>query len=80
MNRRAFVTGLGAVLTSPRGAGAPQAGKVYRIGFPTSALPAVDEFKKGMAELGHRDGQTFVVEVRNIEGTLSDSLQPSHRS
>ena len=32
MNRRAFVTGLGAVLAAPRAAGAQQAGKVYRIG------------------------------------------------
>jgi putative tryptophan/tyrosine transport system substrate-binding protein len=68
MNRRAFVTGLGAVLAAPRAAEAQQAGKVYRIGFPTSSLPAVGEFKKGMAELGHQDGQTFVIEVRNIEG------------
>jgi hypothetical protein len=33
MNRRAFVTGLGAVLAAPLAADAQQAGKVWRIGF-----------------------------------------------
>ena len=33
MNRRAFVTGLGAVLAAPPGVSAQQKGKVYRIGF-----------------------------------------------
>jgi putative tryptophan/tyrosine transport system substrate-binding protein len=68
VNRRAFFTGLAAVLAAPLGGEAQQAGKIYRIGFLTSSLGAVGEFKKGMADLGHRDGQTFAVEVRNIEG------------
>jgi len=33
MDRRAFVTGLGAVLAAPRGGEAQQAQKVSRIGF-----------------------------------------------
>jgi hypothetical protein len=37
MNRRAFVTGLGAVLAAPLAAEAQQAGKVYRIGYLLTA-------------------------------------------
>jgi hypothetical protein len=41
MNRRAFVTGLGAVLAAPLGAEAQQAGRVPRVGVllpgPSSA-------------------------------------------
>jgi hypothetical protein len=33
MDRRAFVTGLGAVLAAPPAAGAQQAAKVWRIGW-----------------------------------------------
>ena len=48
MNRRAFVTGLGAVLATPLAAEAQQPTKVYRLGYlsegratdPTSALAA----------------------------------------
>src|SRR5690242_1390438 len=33
INRRAFVSGLGAVLAAPLAADAQQAGKIWRIGF-----------------------------------------------
>jgi hypothetical protein len=39
MNRRAFVTGLGAVLAAPLAAEAQQTGKVYRIGFLRAGQP-----------------------------------------
>jgi hypothetical protein len=39
VNRRAFVTGLGAVLAAPLGAEAQQPGKVYRIGFLRAGPP-----------------------------------------
>ena len=50
MNRRAFVTGLGAVLANPLGAGAQQAGKVYRIGFLRAGQPPetyIEGFRQG---------------------------------
>jgi len=40
MNRRAFVTGLGAILTAPLAARAQQAGKIARIGFPSPVADA----------------------------------------
>jgi putative tryptophan/tyrosine transport system substrate-binding protein len=77
MNRRAFVTGLGAVLAAPLGAEAQQAGKVYRLGVlapgvhaaPSSAvstnfLPVI------LRELGYIDGQNLVIEHRFAEGKL----------
>jgi len=62
MNRRAFVTGLGAVLAAPLGAEAQRAGKVPRIGWlggPTreSAEPFVEEFQRGLKDLGWVEGQ-----------------------
>jgi hypothetical protein len=41
MNRRAFVTGLGAVLAAPFGAEAQQAETVYRIGISAPTRPAL---------------------------------------
>jgi len=39
MNRRAFVTGLGAVLAAPVAAGAQQAARVWKIGFLGGTTP-----------------------------------------
>jgi hypothetical protein len=41
MNRRAFVTGLGAVLAVPLAAEAQQAGKIWRVGILATANPRV---------------------------------------
>src|SRR5262245_31280854 len=80
MNRRAFVTGLGAVLAAPRGAEAQRGRKLYRIGVlglsPTSAAMAgpdpqnafANAFVCGMRELGYTYGQDFVTETRGAEG------------
>jgi ABC-type uncharacterized transport system substrate-binding protein len=67
MDRRAFVTGLGAVLAAPVAAGAQQAGKVHRVVFlAVLAVPdLVDALRQGMRELGWIEGQNYVLEVRS---------------
>jgi hypothetical protein len=72
VNRRAFVTGLGAVLAAPLGAGAEQAGKVYRAGFlgtiSESAIGhLLEAFRQGMRELGWTE-RNFVIEARYAGG------------
>ena len=75
MDRRAFVTGLGAVLAAPLAAGAQLAGKVYRIGWlgitpPT--LPAAQRIENALVEaLRDRafiEGQNVIFERRYSEG------------
>jgi putative tryptophan/tyrosine transport system substrate-binding protein len=71
MNRRAFVTGLGAVLAAPLSAGAQQAGKVPRVGVLSGGSPsdsrAGDAWRQGLRELGYVEGQTIVIEYRWAE-------------
>src|SRR5262249_22848846 len=80
VNRRAFVTGLGAVLAAPVAAEAQRGRKLYRIGVlglsTTSAAMAGPDpqnafakaFVRGMRELGYTYGQDFVTETRGAEG------------
>jgi len=73
MNRRAFLTGLGAVLAAPFGAEAQQAGKVAKIGLLTPSSPAgsghlVEAFRQGLLERGYIEGKTFVLEARFGDG------------
>src|SRR5690349_7181236 len=75
VNRRAFVTGLGAVLAAPRVAGAQQAGKVYRIGMlgparGEQAGPYFAAFRQRMREHGWSEGTDFVLEIRLAEGRI----------
>ena len=66
MNRRAFVTGLGAVLAAPHAAVAQQAGKTARIGFLSLAsgpTPSID-LAPGLRELGWIEGQNIIIEYR----------------
>jgi putative ABC transport system substrate-binding protein len=75
MNRRAFVTGLGAVLAAPLAAEAQEAGKVYRIGYlavtaPTPAtLPFWEALQEGLREGGYVEGQNLLIERRFSEGS-----------
>jgi|SRR5215467_2395666 len=68
MDRRAFVTGLGAVLAAPVAAWA-QATKVARIGY-LSAFSILtdsshrDAFRQGLRDLGYVEGKNTVVEAR----------------
>jgi putative tryptophan/tyrosine transport system substrate-binding protein len=69
MNRRAFVTGLGAVIVAPIPAGAEQTGKVWRIGFISVTHTKVEDvFFQQLRELGYVEGQNLVVERRYSEG------------
>ena len=69
MNRRVFVTGLGAVLATPLAAKAQQAGTVWRIGFiSVSYAPIEDILFKQLRELGYVEGKNLVVERRYSEG------------
>jgi putative tryptophan/tyrosine transport system substrate-binding protein len=68
VNRRAFVTGLGAVLAAPIVSEAQQAGKIYRIGFismrsgPTDN-PQLEAFRQGLREMGYFEGQNVLLEI-----------------
>jgi putative tryptophan/tyrosine transport system substrate-binding protein len=75
MNRRAFVTGLGAVLAAPLAAEAQQVGKTATIGIlgniPRAAPPGADlwgAFIQGLRELGYVEGQNVTIEQRSSEG------------
>jgi len=74
MNRRAFVTGLGAALAAPLAVEA-QTGKIARIGFlsPSSASDPgtprrLGAFQQGLRELGYAEGATIVIESRWADG------------
>ena len=73
MNRRAFVTGLGALLSVPLAAEAQQSGKVWRIGYfvgsgPNAARDQDQAFRDALAELGYVEGKNVVIESRWAEG------------
>jgi ABC-type uncharacterized transport system substrate-binding protein len=75
MNRRAFVTGLGAVLVALRGVEAQQAGKVPRVGVLSPGYPPPDDpfdqrtmFEGGLRDLGWNPGVTITVEYRYAAG------------
>jgi hypothetical protein len=68
MNRRTFVTALGAVLAAPLAAEAQQAGKVWRIGIlhviPPDASRGFEALRQGLRSLGYVDGQNIGLEYR----------------
>jgi putative tryptophan/tyrosine transport system substrate-binding protein len=75
MNRRAFVTGLGAVLAAPLAVEAQQAGKMVRLGRLSLAgtdnrpgRAAGDAIVDGLRELGYIEGRDFVLERRDADG------------
>jgi len=85
MNRRAFVTGLGAVLAAPRAAKAQQGAKVYRVVFLTvlTVPDLVEALRQGLRELGWSEGQNFVLEERRATtdanvAALADELARSN--
>jgi putative ABC transport system substrate-binding protein len=70
MKRRAFVTGLGAVLAAPVAAEPQQTGQVPKIGWLTNShvhTPNVDAFREGMRSLGYPD---IRLEVRAAAGRV----------
>jgi putative ABC transport system substrate-binding protein len=73
MNRRAFVTGLGAVLAAPRAGHAQPAGKVRTIGFfgpPPTAGGLLQAFQQGLRDLGYLEGQNIRIEYRYTDVPL----------
>jgi len=68
----AVVLILGLAL-APLAVEAQQAGKVYRIGWLSSASPSagvacLQAFKDGLRELGYSEGQNLAIEYRWAEG------------
>ena len=77
IDRRTFLAGTGAVLpAAPFTAHAQQAAKVHRIGFLSSASAAasksfVEQFRRGLCQLGYVEGQNIIIEYRWAEGQPS---------
>jgi len=74
MNRRKFVTGLGAVLAAPLAVAAQPADDVSRIGVlffgAAGSSPELDAFRQALNGLGYRDGQNIAVDYRFADGRL----------
>jgi putative ABC transport system substrate-binding protein len=75
MNRRAFVTGLGAVLAAPLVVEAQQAANIPRVGFlsPSSLSDPrtsrnFQALRQGLRELGYVEGQNISIESRWAHG------------
>ena len=75
MTRRAFITGLGAALTAPVAAAAPEQAKVFRIGVlqyfpPTTRVGSRlrDALLQGLRDLGYVEGQNIAIEWRFWKG------------
>jgi len=65
VNRRAFITGLAAVLAAPLEAEAQQARKVWRVGvLAVNPWSAMDGLRKGLEDLGYREGRDVRYEFR----------------
>ena len=75
MDRRAFTTGLGALLAAPTGVGAQQAVKTPRIGIlwsvsSTIATPWAAAFRQELGRLGYVESQSILLEERWADGRL----------
>jgi ABC-type uncharacterized transport system substrate-binding protein len=73
MNRRAFVTGLGAVLAAPHAAEAQQAARTVTIGYLGNSSPSlesteVDAFREGLQQLGYAERKNLVIKYKWAEG------------
>ena len=76
MDRRAFLAGAGALLASPYAtAEAQPSGRVWRIGYLSVVAPDTDRswvaaFRDGLRELGYREGENTVLELRHASQRL----------
>src|SRR5262245_60473135 len=74
MNRRAFVTGLGAVLAAPFAAEAQPVAKIRHIGVLVPVEPDdpkepnIGAFRQALRDLGYVEGQNIAVEYRYALG------------
>jgi putative ABC transport system substrate-binding protein len=76
MDRRAFLAGAAGLLAAPLAAEAQRPGKVHRIGFLSGSSAAmsksaVEEFWRGLRELGYVEGENMIIEYRWAEGQQS---------
>ena len=73
MKRRAFVSGLGVILTAPLTAEAQPGGSLRVIGFfgpPPSAGGLVQAFQDGLRSLGYVEGRNVKIEYRYTDQAL----------
>lgn len=79
IRRRAFIASFGGGLLALPGLLAAQApARTWRIGFITLGsgwTPQLEAFRKGLADLGYREGRDIVIESRFAAGQL-DRLAP----
>jgi ABC-type uncharacterized transport system substrate-binding protein len=73
MRRREFIALLGGAVAWPLGAGAQQAGKIYRIGFLGVTSLAeygdrVEAVRTGLRRLGYEEGKNIVIHYRWADG------------
>jgi hypothetical protein len=76
MKRRVFMTGIGAVLTSPIAVRAQQTTKRWRIahiivGSPDTSYLQRDNFRQGLAEAGYEDGRNIKLNHHFVEPQLA---------
>src|SRR5215467_1115045 len=76
MDRRAFITGLGAVLAAPLAAGAQQTERVFSIGVLINAPASssvfakrIEAFRRGLHDLDYVVGRNVGLEYRWSGGT-----------
>src|SRR5262249_27008973 len=77
MNRRAFVTGLGAVLVAPHAAEAQRTGMTWRIGYLSLVSGKLAQhirwlaaFRDGLRQLGYVEGENVVLKQRYADGRV----------
>src|SRR5262245_20934606 len=82
MNRRAFVTGLGAVLAAPLAVEAQPAGQQQRatphIGVlvaESAPHPFTEAFRTGMRELGYVEGRTVAIDWRYADALFARAVE-----
>src|SRR5262249_29532756 len=73
MNRRAFVTGLAAVLAAPLAAKAQPAANVPRVGvlYPGGSAPLslrMEAFRRGLRDSGYAEGKSVAIESGYADG------------
>jgi len=82
VERRAFMGVLtGGFLAAPLSVEAQQAAKMPRIGLLVSGPPPGDHIcvlalRRGLADLGYVEGQTYVFEIRSAQGVRAEEAFP----
>ena len=85
MNRRAFVTGFGAVLAAPLGVEGQTAGKAYQVALLSTAVDSATwrvsykPFIDAMRELNYVEGRNLVITQHSlmVTGIVFQSSRPT---